>query len=316
MPSIDILATWHKESYDRFLNEQLPQLLSERLPLAGYQVESTGDYTCRVQVAVVAGSGQQASVDYTDVPQPDEQGIFLINNQPWTVVPLASSEDLDCAEVLCIGDMLYTMLQERLGEAPPDLPWNESLLRAWLPLDSWIRDRFDRSQPEHAYELYFQRLDSTNWLAQRSHLRRLFINLSDPNRVITPSQFGRICPYEKPEGSNMGRIGTIAVGATIRDKRLVILDERPEAVLGLSMSTIPLVEYTDANRLLMGANMVRQWLPYAQPEPALVQTGNEPAVSEFWCGRNLLTAFVAWGEETHEDGIILSQSGASVYTAA
>ena len=43
MSSIAIKATWHKESYDRFLNEQLPQLLAERLPLAGYQVEQTGD---------------------------------------------------------------------------------------------------------------------------------------------------------------------------------------------------------------------------------------------------------------------------------
>ncbi len=78
----------------------------------------------------------------------------------------------------------------------------------------------------------------------------------------------------------------------------------------MSLSVIPLVEHSDANRLLMGANMMRQWLPYDQPEPALVQTGNEPLVPEFWCGRNLLTAFVSWGEETDEDGIILSQSGA------
>ncbi len=310
MSSIAIKAAWHKESYDRFLNEQLPQLLAERLPLAGYQVEQTGDYTCSVKILVINETGSPAEVTYFDVPQPDNDGIFMTNRNPWTVVPLASSEELEKAEILCVGDMLYTVFKERLGEATPDLPWSESLLRAWLPLDNWVRDRFRFSQPEHSYDIYFQRLDTTNWLARRTHLRRLFITLSDPDRVITPDQYGRLCPYEKPEGPNLGRIGVIAVGATIRDKKLVVVDERPEAALGLSLSVIPLIEHSDVNRLLMGANMMRQWLPYDQPEPALVQTGNEPLVPEFWCGRNLLTAFVSWGEETVEDGIILSQSGA------
>lgn len=310
MVSIDTQATWHKASYDRFLNEQLPQLLAERLPLAGYQVVTTDTYHCQVVVALITETGQQTEVTYTNVPQPDEHGIFWVDDSEWTVVPLAANEDLETATVLCVGDMLANMLQERLGEAPPELPWNETLLRAWLPLDSWIRARFGQTQPEHPYDSYFQRLDTTNWLARRTHLRRLFMQLSDPSRVITPGQFGRLCPYEKPEGPNMGRIGVIALGATIRAGQVTIIDDRPEATLGLSMSAIPLVEHSDANRLLMGTNMMRQWLPYNQPEPALVQTGNEPAVPEFWCGRNLLTAFIAWGADTVEDGIVLSESGA------
>lgn len=310
MNSIDIKATWHKESYDKFLSELLPHLLAEHLPLADYRVASTGTYTCNVTVSVASDSGE-AVVVYDNVPQPDEHGLFMIDDSPWTVVPRASSEDLDTAVVLCVGEMLHAMLQERLGVAPPDLPWDENLLRAWLPLASWIRERFVGPGSEHPYELHFQYVDPTNWLSTRSHIRRLFMDLSDPNRVITSSQFGRLCPYEKPEGPNMGRIGSIAIGATIRDGKLIIEDDTPEAALGLSMSVIPLVEHTDANRLLMGANMMRQWLPYDQPEPAWVQSGNEPSVPKFWAGRNMLTAFISWGEDTAEDGIILSESGAA-----
>ena len=69
---------------------------------------------------------------------------------------------------------------------------------------------------------------------------------------------GRVCPFETPEGPNIGRAFTIAVGAEIRDRRLVVVDERPEASLGLSASMLPFLEHNDPNRLLMAANMLRQ----------------------------------------------------------
>ncbi|HEX9371264.1 MAG TPA: hypothetical protein VF897_09665, partial [Roseiflexaceae bacterium] len=106
----------------------------------------------------------------------------------------------------------------------------------------------------------------------------------------------------------MGRIFTIATGATIRDRRLVVLDDRPIATLGLSASMVPFLEHNDVPRLLMGANMLRQWLIPPDPEPALVQTGREPDAPDLWCGRNLLTAFVSWDGDTFEDGIVISES--------
>lgn len=311
MNPIDIKATWHKESYDQFLNALLPQLLADRLPLADYRVMSTDTYMCQITVSVAAADGNIATAVYNDLPQPDEQGLFVVQESKFTVVPYASSENLDTATIVCVGEMLHTMLQERLGAAPPDLPWDENLLRSWLPLDSWLTERFVGTDGGHVYERHFQQLDRTNWLSQRSHLRRLYMELSDPNRVITPGQLGRLCPYEKPEGPNLGRIGSIAVGAAIAYGKLVIENDAPEAGLGLSMSAIPLVEHTDANRLLMGANMMRQWLPYDQPESALVQSGNEPPATEFWAGRNMLTAFIPWGEDVGEDAIILSESAAA-----
>ena len=43
----------------------------------------------------------------------------------------------------------------------------------------------------------------------------------------------------------------------------------------------PLLEHNDLNRQLMGVNMMRQWLVPPDPEPALVQTGNEPDTPGF-----------------------------------
>ena len=57
MTALKTSAPWHKESFDRFLRERLPQLLAERLPLLSYAVEATGTYTCRVTVTLEAASG-------------------------------------------------------------------------------------------------------------------------------------------------------------------------------------------------------------------------------------------------------------------
>jgi hypothetical protein len=54
--------------------------------------------------------------------------------------------------------------------------------------------------------------------------------------------------------------------------------------------------------------MMRQAIVQSTPEPALVQTGNEPDVPGFWAGRNLLTAFVPWGADTFAEGIVISES--------
>ncbi|MEM7539479.1 MAG: hypothetical protein AAF639_45405 [Chloroflexota bacterium] len=306
-------ASWHQASYNTFMQERLPALLAERLPLASYRVESTGEYTCQVVVALDA-TANNVEVSYADVPQPDETGIFVVNGGHWTVVPVAENPDerLDTAEIVCVGEMLYAFFDEKLGHASTDLPWDEELLRAWLPLDSWISDKFGGPARDFQYDRYFQFLDRPNWQAAFSHTRRLWVT----NRKInfTQEQIGRVCPFEMPEGPNMGRIFSIAVGAEIRDGRLIIADDRPEATLGLSATMIPCIEHDNPMHVLMGANMMRQWLPYGDgsEEPALVQTGLEPPVEGIWCGRNLLTAYMPWGVDTFESGIVLSATGAKV----
>ncbi len=290
-------APWHKTSFDRFLQERLPELLAERLPLVGYRAEPTGRYTCRVAVTLTSASGD-VEIEYADLPQPDEDGLFEINGESTVVIPLASDEALDVAEIHCVGEQLYDYIEERLGQAPTNgLPWDAELARAWMPLGLWVQEFMNDVA---------QRLEATNWLSRQTHLRSLFTPHRE--RMITPEDLGLVCPFETPEGPNVGRVLRVAVGAEIREGRLTAVDERPEAGLGLTASMIPLLEHNDSNRLLMGANMMRQWVPQSTPEPALVQTGNEPDAPGFWAGRNLLTAFVSWGAESTWDGILVSES--------
>ena len=294
--SLNPTTPWHKASYDQFLSDSLPQLLAARLPLADYRVSETGPAGCSIQLSLTGG----AQAVYAPIPRPDEQGLFYRSSDPYVVIPTASQVELELAEIACVGEQLLAFIQERLGQASNDITWNEEVLRAWLPLERWI-DEFLQTRA--------QRLDTTNWLSRHTHLRRIII----PNRpdiahaVIAPGQFGRVCPYETPEGPNIGKVFTLAVGAEIRAGKLIIVDERPEAGLGLSASMLPFLEHNDPNRLLMAANMQRQALPTS--EPAFVQTGLEPAGADgFWCGHNLLTALISLGEATSEDGIVISES--------
>lgn len=298
-------APWHRESYDKLLNETLPQLLARRLPLTQYAVTPVDEFSCRIDVTV-----GNVLVAYT-IACPNEEGLFHIDEGHFVVVPLASDENLDTAIVKCAGEQLYDYIESRLGEANSDLPWDEQLVRAWLPLDTWMHEVVTSAVPydyEHKRWATGQWLDQTNMLAAITHLRRIMI----PNieNVIVPGQFGRVCPFETPEGPNIGHVFSIATGATIRDGRIEIIDDRPEAALGLLASMAPFLEHNDVNRALFGTNMMRQSRPPKDPEPAIVQTGNEPDLPGIWTGRNLLTAFVSMGAETYEDSMLVSESAA------
>jgi hypothetical protein len=309
--TLTTVAPWHNASFDTFLNERLPQLLAERVPLIGYVVTTTGTYTCGITLTLASPAGD-VTIEYANVPQPDGEGIFQIKGKRLAVVPYATSDDLEQAEIVCVGAQMEAHLRKRLGRAPEDLVWDTALIRAWLPLDLWIHEFFESSpekawpSPDNNWATFVQPLDETNWLARRSHLRRLAI--LDRQHLFRPGHFGRSCPFETPEGPNIGRIVQIALGAEIRDDKLVVVDEQPEATLGLEAAMIPLLEQDTPQRLLMGTNMLRQWLVPPSPEPALIQSGNEPDAPDFWCGRNLLTAFLSWGEDTYENGIVLSES--------
>ncbi len=296
-------APWHRESFDRFINEDLPRLLAERLPLTGYKATPEDEYSCRVDVGV---GGVEFS--YT-MPSPSAEGLFRIDDGLYVVVPLASDENLDTAEVKCVGEQLYDYVAARLGKANGDLPWDEALIRAWLPLEQWVTAviKSGLTDPDPRWSTG-QWLDATNGIAARKHLRSL--KIIDIEKPIAPGQFGRVCPFETPEGPNIGHVFSISLGATIVNGRTEIVDDCPEAALGLTASMVPFLEHNDPNRLLFAVNMMRQWLIPDTPEPALVQTGNEPAGEGVWCGRDLLTAFVSQGFETFEDAMLISESGA------
>ena len=290
---------WHRESWDRFVADHLPQLLGERLPLSGYQSTAESAYTCRIEIAL-AGQEEDVVVEQQGVPQPDVDGIFELEDRRLVVHPIALQEELEQAEILCVGDQLHSFIEVRLGEAPKEIVWELALAASWLPLKAWICE-FLR---QHGSELVDQ-----NWLSRHTHLRRL--SVPERERVLTPAHFGRVCPIETPEGPNIGRILTVAQGAAIREGRLTPSDDSPTGMLGLSASAIPFLEHSESSRLLMGANMMRQWTPQTSPEPALVQTGSEPSTPSFWCGRNLLTGFISWDGDAFEDAVVISESAAA-----
>ncbi|GHO85603.1 hypothetical protein [Dictyobacter formicarum] len=307
--SRELLADWHKATFEQCIHEWLPALLAERLPLVGYQVNSTGTYTYQMHLTLSSGH-EEVTVTYQDLPQSDAEGVFVLDGERYVVVPYASGDDLAEADIFCVGEQLLHYCQQLLSYHVPDaVPWSEALVRAWLPIERWMREFFgvDKRQlsdlPSTA-----QRLDETNWLATRQHLFRLYVK--DRTRLFTPAHFGRVCPFETPEGPNIGRIFPLVLGAAIRSGKLVVLDDRPAAMLGPEASMIPLLEHDHPRSLLMGANMLRQWLQPPQPEVALVQSGNEPVAPDFWCGRNFLTALTSWGVDTFDDGILLSASAA------
>ena len=316
-------APWHRETYERFLNEYLPQLLGRRLPLASYSAEASGERTWTVRLSVRA-NGEEVATEFTDLPAPGEDGIFLLNGQERVVLPIASQEELDQAEVRCVGEQLRDYVASQLGTAPEKLAWDEALLRSWLPLDQWITElvagkaideRLGSPKAGPWSPTWFihigasgQAIDPANWLSRLEHRRRILV--ANRKNVYARGQLGRVGPFMTPEGTNIGRILSVAAGATIRDCKLIIVDDRPEAALAATEAMVPFLEHSDANRLLMGTNMMRQWVPADEPEAALVQTGYEPDVPEIWCGRNLLTAFASLGAETNEDAIVLSESAA------
>jgi hypothetical protein len=305
-------APWHQESFDRFLQERLPELLSQRLPLAGYSAEFTSETTARVTVSVTGPNGEVTAV-YDDLPRPDAGGLLWLEQSKrptgsgsglhaYVIVPIASSEDLDTAEIACIGEQLHSFVEGKLGAVSEGLPWDDALLRAWLPLDIWVLNFTHRAQWH----------DTANWLSRHVHPRRIYI--PNAEKMFTPGHVGRVCPLTTPEGPNVGKVVDVAAGATIENGRLVIVDDNPDVGFGISAHMIPFIEHSSDARLMMSCNMMRQWMPLSDPEPALVQTGCEPDAPDFWCGRNLLTAYCPWGADTFEDSVVVSESCARRFT--
>ena len=56
-------------------------------------------------------------------------------------------------------------------------------------------------------------------------------------------------------------------------------DVAPNQISSISASLIPFLEHDDANRALMGSNMMRQAVPLLRPEAPIVGTGLERQVA-------------------------------------
>ncbi|MFT6844692.1 MAG: DNA-directed RNA polymerase subunit beta [Flavobacteriales bacterium] len=71
-------------------------------------------------------------------------------------------------------------------------------------------------------------------------------------------------------------------------KDITLMDVGPNQIASIAASLIPFLEHDDANRALMGSNMMRQAVPLMQPSAPIVGTGLEPLIARD--SRVLITA--------------------------
>ena len=62
-------------------------------------------------------------------------------------------------------------------------------------------------------------------------------------------------------------------------QNISLMDVAPNQIASIAASLIPFLEHDDANRALMGSNMMRQAVPLLQAEAPIVGTGLEPQVA-------------------------------------
>jgi hypothetical protein len=288
---------WHKESYEQLLKVTLPDLLKDHFPLTGYNIQDSADGQCLLELTVSTAK-TTATVKYV-LPFPDDKGIFHIDNRQLVVIPKANSFDLALADIDCVGEQLYSFIYPHLECLPADMPWDEGLLYTLLPLQIWIKDFLQE---------YGRNVQNENWLTQHAALRQLL--MPDNSIEVNDTFRGRVCPIDTVEGPMCGQILSIAIGAYIKDAKLIPGSSDNNQGLGLAAALIPCLEHNDPARSLMACGLMKQFQMLANPEPPLVQTGNEPLVPGVWTGCNLLTAFVSWGADTFDDAIVVSESAA------
>ncbi|MCH9033334.1 MAG: DNA-directed RNA polymerase subunit beta [Planctomycetes bacterium] len=252
-----------------------------------------------------------------------------------------------CADEMRKGFLkLRRTVQERMSMKDPDQIGRVAELINSKSISSAIDLFFGRGELS-------QVVDQTNPLSQLTHERRLSalgpggLNRKRAGfevRDVHISHYGRICPIETPEGTNIGLIASLSiyskvddfgflitpyrkigregkilesrymradeemretlappeavdpVTGSLREGNLIVrshgelgqvprdqvtyVDISPKQTVGVSASLIPFLEHDDANRALMGSNMMRQAVPLLKAEPPVVATGMERAVAQ------------------------------------
>ena len=138
-----------------------------------------------------------------------------------------------------IKDFRYQIEKHRLkgrrlnlrALARPDLVTDR--IKHALATGNWVGGRTGVSQI----------IDRMNWVSMHSHLRRTVAPLSrgQPHfeaRDLHPTQWGRICPFETPEGPNCGLVKNLALSAYIS----VGTDERAVFAVLKELGVVPAVE--------------------------------------------------------------------------
>src|SRR6202008_3813419 len=66
----------------------------------------------------------------------------------------------------------------------------------------------------------------------------------------------------------------------LEPEKIHLMDVSPNQIASIAASLIPFLEHDDANRALMGSNMMRQAVPLLRPESPIIGTGLEARVAQ------------------------------------
>lgn len=73
----------------------------------------------------------------------------------------------------------------------------------------------------------------------------------------------------------------------VERNKVNLIDISSQMVMGVAASLIPFLEHDDANRALMGSNMMRQAVPLLRPNAPVVGTGLEKKQLQEMLGKRL-----------------------------
>ena len=114
------------------------------------------------------------------------------------------------------------------------------------------------------------------------------VNLEkDPIYLSAEEEEGKIITQANIEMGEDGTIQTERVVAredgdfpVVEPHEVDLMDVAPNQIASISASLIPFLEHDDANRALMGSNMMRQAVPLLKPQAPIVGTGLEKQVAK------------------------------------
>ena len=112
------------------------------------------------------------------------------------------------------------------------------------------------------------------------------IDINDYKYLSAEEEEGKLITQANIERSKDGKILADKVIArleadypVVEPKDVDYIDVAPNQIASISASLIPFLEHDDANRALMGSNMMRQSVPLMKPETPIVGTGLEKQVA-------------------------------------
>lgn len=110
---------------------------------------------------------------------------------------------------------------------------------------------------------------------------------SDPIYLSAEEEEGKIIAQAKTAYGKDGKITEDHVKARnladfpiVPPNKVDLIDISPNQIASIAASLIPFLEHDDANRALMGSNMMRQAVPILNPEAPIVGTGLEGRIAQ------------------------------------